>query len=69
MHFSILPCTAHIFYAPWFDNPNNICWRVQIYEAPHYAIFTSLLLTSFLLGPNDPLSTLFSNTLNLCSSH
>jgi len=39
------------------------------YGASPYEIATSLLVTSFLLGPNDPLSTLFSNTLNLCSSH
>jgi len=31
------------------------------YEAPHYA-------TASLLGPNILFSTLFSNTLNLCSS-
>jgi len=31
------------------------------YEAPHYAVFS-------LLGPNISLSTLFSDTFNLCSS-
>jgi hypothetical protein len=30
--------------------------------------FLKLSVTSFLLGPNILLSTLFSNTLNLCSS-
>jgi hypothetical protein len=32
--------------------------------APHCAIFSGLFITSSLLGPNIPLSTLFSDTLN-----
>jgi hypothetical protein len=40
------------------------------YEAPHYAVFTSLLspVTSSFLGPDILLSTLFSNIL-VCVSH
>jgi hypothetical protein len=37
------------------------------YEAPHYVIFI-FLFTSFHLGPNIPLSTLFSYIHNLCPS-
>jgi len=33
------------------------------YEAPHYTVFSSLITTSSLLGPNIILSTLFLNTL------
>jgi hypothetical protein len=35
--------------------------------APHYVVFSTPPLTSFLLGPNILLKTLFSNTLSLCS--
>jgi hypothetical protein len=47
-----------------FDNPNNIWWWVR-------SSLCSLLhspVTPSLLGPNILLSTLFSNTLSLCSS-
>jgi len=36
------------------------------YEAPYYALYSPN--TSSLLDPNILLSTLFSNTLDLCSS-
>jgi len=52
----------------WLGHPNNIQLNVKSYEAPHYVVFSSLLPTSFLLGPNIHLRTLFSNTRNLCSS-
>ena len=42
--------------------------RSKNHEFPYYAVFSSLLLTSLLLGPNSFLSTLFLNTLSLCSS-
>jgi hypothetical protein len=64
-------CISHIFYVcymprlcrhPWFDHPNKI-WRssslCSLFQPP---------ATSSLLGPNVPLSTLVSDTLNLCSS-
>jgi len=38
------------------------------YEVPHYAVFSSLSPTSFLLGSNILLSILFLNILSLCSS-
>jgi len=52
---------------PWCDNLSNISWNVQvtkllIMRLPHPPA------TSSFLGPNIFLSTLFSNTLNLCSS-
>jgi hypothetical protein len=51
----------------WFDHPNNIWWRVQVISSSLCSLIHSPV-TSSLLGPNIPLSTLFSNTLNLCSS-
>jgi len=41
--------------------------RTVFGEAPHYAIFSSLLPFPAFLCPNILLSTLFSNTLNICS--
>jgi hypothetical protein len=38
------------------------------YEAPHYAVLLQPPVTSSLFGPSILLSTLFSNTLSLCSS-
>ena len=37
-------------------------------QAPHYVVFSTPPVILPLLGPNIPLSTLFSNTLSLCSS-
>jgi hypothetical protein len=42
--------------------------RSTSYEAPHYAVSSNLPPLISLLGPNILLSTLFSNTLSLCSS-
>jgi len=42
--------------------------KCTCYEAPHYVIFSSLLPLSSLLDLYVLLSTLFSNTFNLCSS-
>ena len=42
-------------------------WRNTDHDAPRYVVF-STPVTSFLLSPNISLSTLFSNTLSLCSS-
>jgi hypothetical protein len=66
IHFSSI---FHVCYMthpsdpPWFDH-HNIWWSVQVtkfLDVQPYA-------TSSLLGPNILLSTLFSNTPNLCSS-
>jgi hypothetical protein len=38
------------------------------HKAPHYAIFLQSPANSYLLALNIFLSTLFSNTLSLCSS-
>jgi hypothetical protein len=56
---------SHILHTPpisfSFVHP-NIWWRVATnYIDPHFVIFSILLLLP-LLGPNAPLSTLFSNT-------
>ena len=41
---------------------------ISDHEAPHYAVFSTPFLTSFLLGPNVLLNTLFSRILSLLSS-
>jgi hypothetical protein len=38
------------------------------YEAPPYVVFSSPPITFTLFRPNSPLSTLFSNTLNLAAN-
>jgi hypothetical protein len=59
-----MPCPSHL---PWHDLPNDIYWWVQIMK------FLTVQLPPFprhitLLGPDILLKTLFSDTLNLCSS-
>jgi len=44
------------------DHPNIICWNIQV------MMRLQPLTTSSLLDPNIVLSTLFSNTHDLCSS-
>jgi len=63
-HACCIPCPSH---PPWLAH--------QIIFCEAYTLWTSSLCsllqppaTSSLLGPNILLSTLFSNTLNLCSS-
>jgi hypothetical protein len=59
-HPCYMPCPPH---PPWFDHNNNVWWNIS-------SSLCSLLYsaaTFSLLGPNI-LSTLFSNTLNICSS-
>jgi hypothetical protein len=48
-------------HSPWVDLPNSIWWWIL-------CNFLHSPVTSSPLGPNIPLSTLFSNTLSLCSS-
>jgi hypothetical protein len=48
----------------WLDHSNYVWRRVQVMTL----LIMQSPITSSLLGPNILLSTLFSNTLNLCSS-
>jgi hypothetical protein len=54
-------------HSPWFDLPNNIRWWVQIMKLPIVQL-SPFPCYFFPLGPNILLSTLFPNTLSLCSS-
>ena len=50
---SLLPHTCHMHHPShhtWSGQPNDICWNSKNHEAPHHEIFSSLLLTSSLLG-------------------
>jgi hypothetical protein len=58
--FLFCPVIATCHAVPWFDH-FDVRWRIEIMNLHHP-------VTSFLLGPNILLSTLFSNTLSLCSS-
>ena len=64
-HTTCIHCPSHF---SWFDQLNNICWRV--YRAWNVSLCSLLYspVTSSLLGPNILLSTLFLNTLGLYSS-
>ena len=59
-----MPRPSHSYL---FDHPNNIGWWVQIIKFL-IMYFLHSAVTSSLLGPNILLSTLLSNTLNLCPS-
>jgi hypothetical protein len=66
---SLLPHTRnmpHPSHSPWFNHP-NILWRLQTMRLCK-CNFLQSPVTSSLLSPNIFLSTLFSNTLSLCSS-
>ena len=54
------------FFSIW--SPVQYWVRITDHEAPHYVVFSTLLFTSSLLGPNIPPNTLFSNTLSMHSS-
>jgi hypothetical protein len=69
-------CISHISHAsymlrtchpPWFDHPNDFCEVLKLWSSS-FCSHIQPPATSSLLGPNILLSTLFSNTLNLCSS-
>ena len=74
---SSIPC-MHVFchtchmprpsHPPPFDHPNNVWWGVQIMKLNNMQFYPSSCNSS-LLGPNPDisLSTLFPNTLSLCS--
>jgi hypothetical protein len=59
-HACYMPCPSH---SPRLDHPNNVVKRTS-YEAPHYAVFRHCLP----IRCNIFLNTLFSDTLNPCSS-
>jgi hypothetical protein len=56
---------SHPSNSPQFDHPNSMSWNMQIMKL----LIMQLLHQYFfcLLGPNILLSSLFTNTLNLCS--
>jgi hypothetical protein len=56
-------CLVHL--TPWFDYPNNIFKHTLM---KLFIMQSSLASCNFHLCPNTLHSTLFSNTLNLCSS-
>jgi len=62
------PCYMPPSHPLSFNYPNNIRWSITSYEAPRYAVCSSLPLPSALLRPHILLSTPFLNTFNLCSS-
>jgi hypothetical protein len=75
VHFNIIlfcsscPCIQHacLSHPPGFDHPSNIWQRVQIMELLT-AIFYLFYFYNFpLLGSDILLSTLLSDTLDLCS--
>jgi hypothetical protein len=63
-HPCYMPCPSH---APWFDHTNIIWWSVHVMKLLIFRLLQPS--NTFSLDPNIFLSTLFSNTLSLCSSH
>jgi hypothetical protein len=69
LHTPSVPHTHHMPHPPhssWIDL-QNIWWAVHYHRALHYVTFT-VPVSSFLLGTNVILSTLFLCILNLCLS-
>jgi hypothetical protein len=64
-----LQCVLHILpmSSLWFDHANNI-WRSVKFVKLFIRKFSPAPTICFLLRPNTLLSTLFSDTLNLCST-
>jgi hypothetical protein len=62
-HACYMPHTVH---PPWLDHSNKICVVYKLWSFSSWSLL-QLPATSSLLCPNILLSTLFSNTLNLCS--
>jgi len=63
----IFATMSHKIHPPWYDHCNIIWWALDTMRSLLRS-FLHYPVTSSLWGPNIPLSTLFSNTLNLCSS-
>jgi len=63
-HACYMPRQSH---PPWYDHPNNTWWNMQVLMP---LIMQSVPASRhfLLLCPNIVLISLFSNTLNLCSS-
>jgi hypothetical protein len=66
-HLSHMCYIPYLYHPSWSDHANNIWRKVHIMKL-FIMQFLHPTVNSFLLGPNILLSTLFSNTLNLCSS-
>ena len=65
-----VPHTCHIprpSRSPWFDHLRGISWTIRVMKLP-VCSFLNFSVINSLLGTTTPLSTLFSNTLSLCSS-
>ena len=63
------PYSCHMFrpcYLSWLEYPKNLL-MIAIYKFSRFVFFSNLIVTSSLLGPNIFLSTLFSNTVILCT--
>jgi hypothetical protein len=60
---------TYLTHPPLFDHPNSRLFNEE-YKLWCYSLCNCLQppVTSYLVGPNILLSTLFSKTLNLCSS-
>jgi len=63
MHFSSLPCVLipHPSHIPWFHNPKNIWWSVQIMKLfimQASPAFRHFLYLRFKYSPQHPLETL-----------
>jgi hypothetical protein len=66
-HFPHACHTPRTSQPPWFDCLNNIIEEYKLWSSSLWD-FLQPPVTLSLLGPNILLSTLFSNTPNLCSS-
>jgi hypothetical protein len=66
-HLSHACCMPHSSHPPWFDDPNNTCWSVQVMKL--LSVLSSAAYRHFLpLRSTYSSHTLFSNTLNPFSS-
>jgi hypothetical protein len=63
-HSCYMPCPSH---PPWLDHSNYLREEYKLWSSS-LCSFLQPPVTSFLFDPNILLNTLFSNTLNICSS-
>jgi hypothetical protein len=52
-------------HSPWLDHSNNLWWKHKLWNSSLYNVLQPTAIMS-LLDPNILLSTLFSDTLDLC---